>query len=512
MVRLLKITLLAIFSIIIFFISSRSVIAQNKVVIEYSLDDDSDRIVVCGEPVNFRAYDLDSRDCYQIGINCTGRVSEGKLQVGTEIAQFSKPTANEQNYTRTFNIDGICTSGDINHPSGSFNICLRAYDCSTGNNILAGDYYEFPLELVAQQEPKTCNSGYYCDNVGLELQCMNAGGSWAPCLKDDGIGTGNCCLPGIEPPPEPDSCGSGKTCTLAQKEACEDGGGIYVGTDNCNWSESGFSGTGSCCYPSSRPAGYEEWWCEMASTLCVPDLSQYRCGYNVLDKFENFCSGNDINSCGTDYSFYGGLGWGWCKPEDKCVLCYDCNVAGDCEAAPPDDNGWCLTTQYCDLLACQVGCTCYACDKNVWGCYPTSSGSYCIGKAGKAQCEDSCYKCGPLDTKCHVNPSLKIFCNSQGQPTTSPSSGKLYTAIGCIPVTSNLDFAKFLTGWGIGLGGGVAFLLIVYAGFMIMTSGGDPKKLAAGKELLTAAIAGLLLIILGAYLFRLIGVNILGIF
>jgi len=63
-----------------------------------------------------------------------------------------------------------------------------------------------------------------------------------------------------------------------------------------------------------------------------------------------------------------------------------------------------------------------------------------------------------------------------------------------------------------GIAGGLAFVLIVYSGFIITTSSGDPKRIAAGKELLSAAIAGLLLLILGTYLLRVIGVNILGIF
>ncbi len=48
------------------------------------------------------------------------------------------------------------------------------------------------------------------------------------------------------------------------------------------------------------------------------------------------------------------------------------------------------------------------------------------------------------------------------------------------------------------------------AGFQITTSSGDPKRLQAGKELLTSAIAGLLLLILSAFILRLIGVDILG--
>ncbi len=62
-----------------------------------------------------------------------------------------------------------------------------------------------------------------------------------------------------------------------------------------------------------------------------------------------------------------------------------------------------------------------------------------------------------------------------------------------------------------GIAGGAAFLLIVVAGFQIITSSGDPKRLQAGKELLTAAIAGLVLLIFSLFILRLIGVDVLGI-
>lgn len=88
----------------------------------------------------------------------------------------------------------------------------------------------------------------------------------------------------------------------------------------------------------------------------------------------------------------------------------------------------------------------------------------------------------------------------------------LDTAIGCIPVLDSQEaFLGFILKWAIGIGGGIAFLLIVYAGFMIMTSMGNPERLQAGKELLTSAISGLILLILSIFILNIIGVKILAI-
>lgn len=62
---------------------------------------------------------------------------------------------------------------------------------------------------------------------------------------------------------------------------------------------------------------------------------------------------------------------------------------------------------------------------------------------------------------------------------------------------------------GVGLGGGIAFLLILVSGFQTITSGANPEKLHEAKELMTAAISGLLLIIFSVFILRLIGVDIL---
>lgn len=86
----------------------------------------------------------------------------------------------------------------------------------------------------------------------------------------------------------------------------------------------------------------------------------------------------------------------------------------------------------------------------------------------------------------------------------------LNTAIGCIPIlTTKEAFLSFVLKWAIGIGGGIAFLLIIYSSFMIMTSQGNPERLQAGKELLTSAISGLILLIFSVFILRIIGIDIL---
>jgi hypothetical protein len=96
------------------------------------------------------------------------------------------------------------------------------------------------------------------------------------------------------------------------------------------------------------------------------------------------------------------------------------------------------------------------------------------------------------------------------QPSDTTAKPGAWTAIGCIP-TDVTGLVKILLSFGMGIAGGIAFLLILLGGFQIMTSAGNPEQLEAGKELVTSAITGLLLIIFSTFILRLIGVNILGI-
>ena len=137
---------------------------------------------------------------------------------------------------------------------------------------------------------------------------------------------------------------------------------------------------------------------------------------------------------------------------------------------------------------------------------------------GKAFCVNTPYNYSiycSTQTECNqYKASLEKFYPSLNpevpDPTCNDGTG-INTAIGCIPINDTNAFIGFILRWAIGVGGGIAFLLIVYAAFMIMTSQGNPERLKAGQELLTSAIAGLIMLIFSVFILRVIGVDILGI-
>lgn len=84
------------------------------------------------------------------------------------------------------------------------------------------------------------------------------------------------------------------------------------------------------------------------------------------------------------------------------------------------------------------------------------------------------------------------------------------TALGCIP-TEPAELVKWVLGWSIAIGGGLAVLLSLWGGVTIILAGGNPEKINEGKEVITSAISGILFILFSVFLLRFIGVDILGI-
>jgi len=95
-----------------------------------------------------------------------------------------------------------------------------------------------------------------------------------------------------------------------------------------------------------------------------------------------------------------------------------------------------------------------------------------------------------------------------GQPGTEQNPGGLWTAMGCIPRDPTAIVQNLLR-VGLGMGGGVALLMILAAGFLFSISQGDPKRTGEAKELITAAITGLLFIIFSVVILQFIGYTVL---
>lgn len=101
-----------------------------------------------------------------------------------------------------------------------------------------------------------------------------------------------------------------------------------------------------------------------------------------------------------------------------------------------------------------------------------------------------------------------ICASSGGIPCGTPDNPAVSTAIGCIH-TNPAEFAKDILKFAIGIGGGLAFLMMILGAFQMLTSQGNPETLNAGKQRLTSAIIGLLIVIFAVLLLQIIGFGIL---
>jgi hypothetical protein len=138
----------------------------------------------------------------------------------------------------------------------------------------------------------------------------------------------------------------------------------------------------------------------------------------------------------------------------------------------------------CASLSCSLPQICYCTSPNACGCVDPASLPTGGGAGGAGISTSSC--------------------------TPSTGGTGVNTALGCIP-TQPEGLVKWVLGWGITLGGGLAILLSLWGGVTIILAGGNPEKINEGKEMITSAISGLLFIIFSVFLLRFVGVNILGI-
>jgi O-antigen/teichoic acid export membrane protein len=54
----------------------------------------------------------------------------------------------------------------------------------------------------------------------------------------------------------------------------------------------------------------------------------------------------------------------------------------------------------------------------------------------------------------------------------------------------------------LGLTGGLALLMFVYGGFLMLSSGGNSERVGQGKKVLAAAVVGIVIVLMAGYLVR----------
>lgn len=94
--------------------------------------------------------------------------------------------------------------------------------------------------------------------------------------------------------------------------------------------------------------------------------------------------------------------------------------------------------------------------------------------------------------------SYKLYC--EGNDKNNPT---IQTSLGCIPITTK-GFIAWLLPILFSIAGAVAFLIMVGGFISLSTSEGDPKKMQAAKDTITAAITGLLISLFAIFIVRFI--------
>jgi type IV secretion system pilin len=179
---------------------------------------------------------------------------------------------------------------------------------------------------------------------------------------------------------------------------------------------------------------------------------------------------------------------------------------------------------YYGAIRCPAGEVCTVSGYSGLCSQPGSTGDTCCDSSqgyspyGQSQCSNTNNLDQPIiDNNCGPNETCKDnTCILEAPATNTPSSPKpcvngqegIETAIGCLP-TNVQPFVNFILTRGISIGAGLAFMLMLYGAFVLITSAGNPENTKKGKEIITSAIIGLLFIIFSVFLLKVIGLDIL---
>lgn len=108
--------------------------------------------------------------------------------------------------------------------------------------------------------------------------------------------------------------------------------------------------------------------------------------------------------------------------------------------------------------------------------------------------------------------------DATNQPKVPVAKGRQFTMLGCISAGTNVgftdqkgapSFVQAMLNVVFSLSGGIAFLYLMYGGFIVLTSQADPEKLNYGRRLVYGSIVGLIFTLGSVFLVNLIGAGIL---
>lgn len=124
--------------------------------------------------------------------------------------------------------------------------------------------------------------------------------------------------------------------------------------------------------------------------------------------------------------------------------------------------------------------------------------------------------CGPVNV-CHPSTECTYTYDPQSRTCQPDEKTSVYTcltetcdtAIGPVPANDLKKFVEFFLQYAMAISGGIILLMMIFTGYTVLTSGGNPEKLQGAKENVIAIFSGLLLIIFSQVLLRAVGADIL---
>lgn len=390
-----------------------------------------------------------------------------------------------------------CSLGLCNYQGTVSDIGKGTKQCTGPGNLACGGY-SVKGTFIATSATMTedlSNNGSGDTSPGTRTICVD-GTNWGQRVQTNCItltfqttkpSPPNTC-PGVTPPPAPQTACETKyngTCVVASSQHFN---GCPVGTQVRPNDSAG------CNVNNPNAVCCESTQCSAGGGSCQYGVKggKYCCDNNAQCTIPSSASG-DPHASGTcqTCSNQGGscAGSAFCCTQNnltcdtttkKCTQCINDGASG-CNSTTPccSGNNTCTNGGKC-VSACIEGMSC------------TGDGDCCAG----AKCSNGA---------CAINSNIPA-------PTFPPVNwcpgGTCNTAVGDI----SSDPSKFISrlfGIILSLAGIIAVLVIIYSGYILLTSQGTPEKVQSAKETLTAAIVGLVFTIFSLVILQTIGVDIL---